>query len=53
MKKSLLIFFNSRKAFQIDELYFKSGLKQQCCCGGFLMLEMQGILVSLPGKFIS
>lgn len=36
--------------FQIDELYIKSGLSSSAAAAAILMLEMQGILVSLPGK---
>jgi DNA processing protein len=35
---------------QIDELYFKSGLSSSAVAAALLMLEMQGIIQSLPGK---
>ena len=35
---------------QIDELYFKSGLSSSAAASALLILEMQGIIVSLPGK---
>lgn len=35
---------------QIDELYLKSGLTSSGAASALLMLEMQGIVVSLPGK---
>lgn len=35
---------------QIDELYFKSGLSSSAVATALLMLEMQGVLISLPGK---
>ena len=35
---------------QIDQLYFKSGLSSSALAAALLMLEMQGIVVSLPGK---
>jgi DNA processing protein len=36
--------------FHIDELYIKSGLSSSAAATALLMLEMQGIIVSLPGK---
>jgi len=35
---------------QIDELYFKSGLSSSSVATALLMLEMQGVVQSLPGK---
>ncbi len=35
---------------QIDQLYFKSGLSSSAIAAALLMLEMQGIILSLPGK---
>lgn len=35
---------------QIDELYFKSGLSSSEVAAALLMLEMQGIVASMPGK---
>ena len=35
---------------QIDELYFKSKLSSSAVAQALLMLEMQGIVSSLPGK---
>ncbi len=34
----------------IDELYLKSGLSSSAAAQALLMLEMQGIILSLPGK---
>lgn len=34
----------------IDELYLKSGLSSSAAAQALLMLEMQGIIISLPGK---
>jgi DNA processing protein len=34
----------------IDELYFKSGLSSSAVAQALLMLEMQGVVLSLPGK---
>ncbi len=35
---------------KIDELYFKSGLSSSAVASALLMLEMQNIVLSLPGK---
>ncbi len=35
---------------QIDELYFKSGLSSSSVAAALLMLEMKGVVLSLPGK---
>lgn len=35
---------------QIDELYLKSGISSSAVAAALLMLEMQGVVVSLPGK---
>ena len=35
---------------QIDQLYLKSGLSSSAMAAALLMLEMQGIVVSMPGK---
>ncbi len=37
-------------SIQIDELYFKSGLSSSAVASALLMLEMQNVLISLPGK---
>ena len=34
----------------IDELYLKSGLSSSAAAQALLMLEMQGVVISLPGK---
>jgi len=34
----------------IDELYFKSGLSSSAAAQALLMLEMQNVVLSLPGK---
>jgi DNA processing protein len=39
-----------RESIQIDELYFKSGLSSSAVAQALLMLEMQGVVSSLPGK---
>jgi DNA processing protein len=36
--------------FSIDELYFRSGLSSSAVASALLMLEMQNVVASLPGK---
>ncbi|MEO5890655.1 MAG: DNA-processing protein DprA [Ferruginibacter sp.] len=40
----------NQPTIQIDQLYFKSGLSSSAMASALLMLEMQGIVTSLPGK---
>ena len=35
---------------QIDQLYFKTALSSSAMAAALLMLEMQGVVISLPGK---
>ena len=37
-------------SIQVDELYLKSGLSASKVASALLTLEMQGVVVSLPGK---
>ena len=37
-------------SIQIDQLYFQSGLSSSALAAALLMLEMQGLVISLPGK---
>jgi len=37
-------------SIQIDELYFKSGLSSSAVAAALLMLEMQALVISMPGK---
>ena len=37
-------------SIQIDELYFKSGLSSNAVAAALLMLEMQALVISMPGK---
>ena len=39
-----------QESIQIDELYFKSGLSSSATARALLMLEMQNVVLSLPGK---
>ncbi len=41
---------HSQESIQIDQLYFKSGLSSSAVAQALLMLEMQGLVSSLPGK---
>ena len=38
------------ESVQVDQLYYKSGLSSSAMAAALLMLEMQGIVLSLPGK---
>ncbi len=49
-EKQIVDILQQKESFQIDELYFKSGLSSSAVAGALLMLEMQGVVVSLPGK---
>lgn len=40
----------AQENIQIDQLYFKSGLSSSAVANALLMLEMQGVVASLPGK---
>jgi len=39
-----------KESVHIDELYFKSNLSSSAVAAALLMLEMQGVVVSIPGK---
>ncbi len=39
-----------KESVAIDELYLKSGLSSSAAAQALLMLEMQGVILSLPGK---
>ena len=39
-----------KETVAIDELYLKSGLSSSAAAQALLMLEMQGVILSLPGK---
>jgi DNA processing protein len=49
-EKIITDILKERENIQIDELYFKSGLSSSAVANALLMLEMQGIVASLPGK---
>ncbi len=49
-EKIIVDILQQRENIQIDELYFKSGLSSSAAAAALLMLEMQNVVASLPGK---
>ncbi|MBK9532727.1 MAG: DNA-protecting protein DprA [Chitinophagaceae bacterium] len=49
-EKIIVDILQQHDSIQIDELYFKSGLSSSEVATALLMLEMQGVILSLPGK---
>jgi DNA processing protein len=49
-EKIIVDILQQQESIQIDELHFKSGLSSSLTASALLMLEMQGVVVSLPGK---
>lgn len=49
-EKVIIDVLQTQEQIQIDELYFKSKLSSSAVAQALLMLEMQGIVTSLPGK---
>ena len=49
-EKKVVQLLQEQESIQIDELYLKSGLSSSAVANALLMLEMQGIVQSLPGK---
>jgi DNA processing protein len=49
-EKIIVDILRQQDGIQIDELYFKSGLSSSAVATALLMLEMQAVIVSLPGK---
>jgi DNA processing protein len=49
-EKIIIDILQQRENIQIDELYFKSGLSSSAVATALLMLEMQNVVLSLPGK---
>ena len=49
-EKIIVDILQQRENIQIDELYFKSGLSSSAVATALLMLEMQNVVLSLPGK---
>ncbi len=49
-EKIIVDILQQKESTQIDELYFKSGLSSSAAASALLMLEMQNVVISLPGK---
>ncbi len=49
-EKIVIDILQQQESIQIDELYFKSGLSSSAVASALLMLEMQSVVLSLPGK---
>lgn len=49
-EKIVVDILQQQDCIQIDELYFKSGLSSSAVASALLMLEMQNVVLSLPGK---
>lgn len=49
-EKIVVNILQQQESIQIDQLYFKSGLSSSAMAAALLMLEMNGIVTSLPGK---
>ncbi len=49
-EKIVLDILQAQDNIQIDQLYFKSGLSSSAMASALLLLEMNGIVTSLPGK---
>jgi len=49
-EKIIVDILQQQDSIQIDELYFKSGLSSSAVATALLMLEMQHVIVALPGK---
>jgi DNA processing protein len=49
-EKIIAAILEQQESIHIDELYLKSGLSSSATAAALLMMEMQGIVASLPGK---
>lgn len=49
-EKIIVEILQQQENMQIDELYLKSGLSSSAVAAALLMLEMQNVIISLPGK---
>lgn len=49
-EKTIFDILQQKEDAHIDELYFKSNLSSSAVAAALLMLEMQGIVASIPGK---
>jgi DNA processing protein len=49
-EKIIVEILQQQEQTHIDELYLKSGLSSSAVAAALLMLEMQGVVITLPGK---
>jgi DNA processing protein len=49
-ERTIVTILQERESIHIDELYFKSGLSSSAVAAALLTLEMQSVIISLPGK---
>ena len=49
-EKIIVDMLQQQESMQVDELYLRSGLSSSAMATALLMLEMQGVVISLPGK---
>lgn len=49
-EKTVVDILQQQESIQVDELYFKSGLSSSALATALLMLEMQHVIIALPGK---
>ena len=49
-EKIIVDMLQQQESMQVDELYLKSSLSSSAMATALLMLEMQGVVISLPGK---
>ena len=49
-EKIIVDILQQQESIQIDELYFKTGLSSSAVATALLMLEMQNVIICLPGK---
>ncbi len=49
-EKIIVTILKEKESVSIDELYLKSGLSSSSVAAALLSLELQNVLVSLPGK---
>ncbi len=52
-EKKITALLQENVRIHIDEIYFKTGLSSSAVAAALLMLEMQGLVTSLPGKIYS
>lgn len=49
-EKIIVDILQEKESIQVDELYLRSGLSSSTVASALLMLEMKGVVLSLPGK---